>query len=46
MEKKKIPYEKPMIKELGTFKELTQRTTQTSKNGAKNDGKGIPATRA
>jgi hypothetical protein len=39
-------YEKPQIKELGTFKELTLRTTGEAKNGAKNDGKGLPATRA
>jgi hypothetical protein len=39
-------YEKPKVRKLGTLRELTQRTTYSSKDGAKNDGKGIPATRA
>ncbi len=37
------PYRPPQITDLGDFRKLTQTTG--TKGGAKNDGKGLPATR-
>lgn len=36
-------YHSPLIRDLGSFRELTRLTG--TKKGAKNDGKGVPATR-